>query len=145
MAYRCIMAQSAPEPRLGRYLYLGTITHADAILIGCATAYWLRTRSISATTTVIHRATGALGLLFIVVALLTVPFDYYFSWWTPTTAIAIATSLVILDTVRAGSWVGRLLEFAPCVWIGKRSYGLYLWHLPVFFAVSPSIRTDGVV
>ncbi len=137
MAYRCMLAHSAPEPRLGRYLYLGTITHADAILIGCATAYWLHTRSAPATA-VLRRAGGAVGWVFILVALTTVPLDYYFSWWTPTTAIAIATSLVIVDTARAGSWVGRVLELAPCVWVGKRSYGLYLWHLPVFVAVSPS-------
>lgn len=74
-----------------------------------------------------------------VLAFMTVPLDYYFSWWIPTTAIAIATSLVILDTASIGSWVRRLLEFAPCVWIGRRSYGVYLWHLPIFVALSPSV------
>jgi len=25
----------------------------------------------------------------------------------------------------------RLLELRPAVWIGKLSYGLYLWHFPI--------------
>ncbi len=26
----------------------------------------------------------------------------------------------------------RLLEHPTSVWVGRRSYGLYLWHYPVF-------------
>jgi peptidoglycan/LPS O-acetylase OafA/YrhL len=135
IAYRCVAAQSGAEPRLGRYLYLGTLTHADAILIGCAAVFWQGIRSFSCGG-VTARIGGIVGLLFIVVALMTVPLDYYFSYWTPTTAIAVATALVIVDVLRSGSWIGRLLELPPCVWVGKRSYGLYLWHFPVFVALS---------
>jgi peptidoglycan/LPS O-acetylase OafA/YrhL len=29
----------------------------------------------------------------------------------------------------------RLLRSRPLVWIGRRSYGLYLWHLPIYFII----------
>ena len=29
-------------------------------------------------------------------------------------------------------WLPRWLSVAPLRWIGQRSYGLYLWHFPVF-------------
>src|SRR5262249_656286 len=42
--------------------------------------------------------------------------------------------------------VGRLLSLRPVRWIGVISYGLYLWHWPVYVALSPG-RTglDGPV
>ena len=31
-----------------------------------------------------------------------------------------------------GWLLARTLAWRPLVWIGRRSYGLYLWHLPIF-------------
>ena len=35
--------------------------------------------------------------------------------------------------------LGRVLGLAPLVWIGKRSYSLYLWHWPIFVYTRPEI------
>jgi len=45
---------------------------------------------------------------------------------------AIATVVIILDIVRPGSSLARLLEAQWLVWVGRISYGLYLWHFPMF-------------
>jgi peptidoglycan/LPS O-acetylase OafA/YrhL len=44
--------------------------------------------------------------------------------------IAAATAVLIWSASR--SWLGRVLDIAPLRWVGIRSYGLYLWHWPVF-------------
>lgn len=48
---------------------------------------------------------------------------------------AAATALVIVATVE-GAWVlNRFFESRPLRLLGRVSYGLYLWHQPVYFAV----------
>jgi peptidoglycan/LPS O-acetylase OafA/YrhL len=47
--------------------------------------------------------------------------------------VALLSALLILVVVQAGdSPVTRVLAFAPFVAIGRISYGLYLWHVPIF-------------
>jgi peptidoglycan/LPS O-acetylase OafA/YrhL len=47
--------------------------------------------------------------------------------------VSVLTALVILGLVSPRETVlGRLLSFAPLVWIGQISYGVYLWHFPIF-------------
>ena len=38
-----------------------------------------------------------------------------------------------------GGWLGRALDVPPMRWIGERSYGLYLWHWPVFVYTRPGL------
>ncbi len=51
------------------------------------------------------------------------------------TVFALAGGMLILATIDS-SWIGnRLLEWSPMRAIGRVSYGIYLWHLPVFYVV----------
>lgn len=45
--------------------------------------------------------------------------------------IAIGILMLNLYFGRAFKWAFPILELAPLRWIGKVSYGLYLWHFPV--------------
>jgi peptidoglycan/LPS O-acetylase OafA/YrhL len=48
-------------------------------------------------------------------------------------------AVVLLDVVwEPTSALGRGLALAPLVWVGKISYGLYLWHVPIFLAPLPA-------
>jgi peptidoglycan/LPS O-acetylase OafA/YrhL len=45
--------------------------------------------------------------------------------------LSLATAVLVAAAVHPASVVGPVLGVSPLRWIGERSYGLYLWHLPV--------------
>ncbi len=55
-----------------------------------------------------------------------------FPW--PWAALPVVGTLLVIEGATAwpGHWLRRLLATSPMVWVGKRSYSLYLWHWPVY-------------
>src|SRR5262249_37039748 len=54
------------------------------------------------------------------------------------TLTALLVSVVLASVTGEGPGpVGRLLSLRAVRWIGVISYGLYLWHWPVYLALSP--------
>ena len=45
---------------------------------------------------------------------------------------AVCTIAVIAAATHRRSWLGRLLGIRPLHWVGTRSYGLYLYHWPIY-------------
>lgn len=109
-----------------------TDTRADSLLIGCLLAwawtYGLIRRSVSTAAWV---AVLALG-----VCIWRARPSQSFWYSGGFTMFAALVAIVILATVE-GEWSGtRLLSVRPLVQMGRVSYGLYLWHLPIFWAVA---------
>jgi len=114
-----------------RRIYWATDAHADGLLIGAALAFLFmgERRILSAgrgvSGTAIVAAVGLVGLL------LATPINPYYANGVSALA-ALATAAIILEIVRPGSRMARLLEARWLVWVGRISYGLYLWHFPIF-------------
>jgi peptidoglycan/LPS O-acetylase OafA/YrhL len=62
-----------------------------------------------------------------------VPFEHF---GLPLCAVAATAGIACL-VLRPGFWLTRLFELRFLVWVGRRSYGLYLYHLPILLLVSP--------
>jgi peptidoglycan/LPS O-acetylase OafA/YrhL len=116
------------------FLLLRTDTRADSLLVGALLAQlWVRGWRPSARI-VIPAAWVATALLavFVTVARSTHAFLYLGGF----TLVAVCTATVIL-AASEGQWPGtRLLEIPSLRVVGRVSYGLYLWHMPLFYVVN---------
>jgi peptidoglycan/LPS O-acetylase OafA/YrhL len=142
-AVAIVMAADTTRDRI----YFGTDTRAQALLIGAAAAAllvrdwpslnrgWCLIRSrwgrrvarmlpvlgLAALAAATHYATGASGefrhgLLI---------------------GVAVAAVLVVAPVaLEQRGVIARLLALPPLVWLGTISYGVYLWHWPIFLALN---------
>ena len=122
-------------------LYLGSFSRAGGLMLGAGFAMLWRPVAIMRGPL---RDKGrrldvlaALGLAVIVFFMLTMylqergvynPWLYRGGFFFT----GVATLLLIAATTHQGAATGKLLGHRTLVWVGTRSYGLYLYHWPVF-------------
>jgi peptidoglycan/LPS O-acetylase OafA/YrhL/lysophospholipase L1-like esterase len=134
------------------FLYLGTVSRASGLLLGAALATAWRPWSIRRA----RAGANANGLDFL--GILGLASLAYMCWKFRETVsteagtegyallyrgglilVALATILVIATVTHPRSRLGKYVIGTPLlVWIGKRSYGLYLYHWVVFQAYRKS-------
>jgi peptidoglycan/LPS O-acetylase OafA/YrhL len=115
--------------------YQGTDARAGGLLIGAALAMvWPPTQQaskIDANRRLMVDLSGAAALVIIISLFV---FTNEYSMWLCRGGIlllSLATAVLIAAAVHPASVVGPVLGVLPLRWIGERSYGIYLWHLPV--------------
>lgn len=132
-------------------VYYGTDTHAFGLALGAAlgfatanrapfTATWSRAGRVAL------QAVGVAALLGVLVIASIMRAEDAFAYRGGLVLVAVLTTVTIAASVQPGSWLGRTLDVPPLRWIGERSYGLYLWHWPVFVlvvAALPSWSREG--
>ncbi len=135
------MAYDAMDP--GR-AYYGTDTRGASLLIGAGLAVVLaRHRPRDAgwvPSPAVRRALGVLAAgAVLVLAWAWTHADGGDSWLYRggLAGLAVAVAVVLAHvTLMPRGWPARLLALTPLVLLGRISYGVYLWHWPVFIAVS---------
>ena len=54
-----------------------------------------------------------------------------FSYYGGIALVSVLSAVLIAVLVVPNTWMARFFALPPLVWIGKRSYGMYLWHFPI--------------
>jgi peptidoglycan/LPS O-acetylase OafA/YrhL len=117
-------------------IYFGSDTRADALLAGCFTAIvlcWLLPRHAERVRTFLGVA-GVLGLVT-AVAITSRAVAVESSWLPKWGFLAFAASIAVLVAglvAAPRSPLARLFAFPALVWLGRRSYAIYLFHQLVF-------------
>ena len=131
-------------------VYYGTDTRASGLLIGALLAYIWRPWSVEKSK-LFPKGKDASFLVGIAAIGILVWANMHYTLLMPDAdqlfrggflITSTVTAIVIACVVIPNSYLNSILGLAPFVWIGKRSYGLYLWHWPVFQLTRERVDVD---
>jgi len=123
-------------------VYEGTDTRAFGLLLGAALAMMWPSRRLGNRIPV--KARNQLDIAgvvaFVVIAILIWQTDEYsaFLYRGGLVLLTLATVVVVAVMAHPASRLGVALGWAPLRWVGVRSYGIYLWQLPIIALTTPA-------
>lgn len=137
-----------PEQGDASRLYFGTDTHGFALLFGATLGLAWQPARKSSTPGLIVRGGGlllglaALAVMGTMFAVMGEETPTLYPWGF--LLAALAGVVLVATATHPGLALGRWLDARPLRWIGERSYGIYLWHWPVFMLTRPGIDLRGM-
>ena len=154
MIQRCVLGLAAASVLLMVILYdpaadptrvyYGTDTRAFSLLIGVWLAFAfpekrLRGLGRKGLTPQARRLVGRAGLVAlagIIVCMVLVNTYSPFLYYGGLLLVSVLTALVIMALVNPKNLISRWLSVWPMVWLGKISYGIYIWHFPLLLLMN---------
>jgi peptidoglycan/LPS O-acetylase OafA/YrhL len=128
--------------------YYNTLTHCGGLLAGAATALVLPldriSRAASARFTRVVGGLGLGGLVVIVVLSICLNGDTTAPERGGIAFASLAALPVLLAAACPGTDVARMLTWRPAVFLGERSYGVYLWHWPLIVLLGSPASAPGM-
>ena len=124
-------------------LYLSTVTRAGGLMLGAAFALiWRPVAIMRGPLRTRGRRIDLLGLLGLLglalmmnrLELVNELTNEYDPWLFRGGFLltGVCTVAIIAAATHRRAWIGRLLGIRPLHWVGTRSYGLYLYHWPIY-------------
>ncbi|MFC5502810.1 acyltransferase family protein [Lysinimonas soli] len=133
-------------------VYYGTDTHAFGLALGAvlallAASWPKRALEWPRAVRLVLGFVGPAALLGLLALAALMPGDAEFVFRGGLALVAVLSVVVIASLLVPGGALARVLELGAFRWVGRRSYGLYLWHWPVFLLVTnalPGWAREGV-
>ena len=129
------------------HIYFGTDTHSIGLFLGAALAVSWVPQNLS--TKISRRAQdfvdgiGVIGLLGIVACFLFINENDATLYRIAFPLAGLFGCAIITSLVHPASRFAPLLSTKPILWIGERSYAIYLWHWIIFQVTRPTVDLAG--
>ena len=129
------------------HIYFGTDTHSLGLFLGAALAVsWVPAnlnKNISLRAQDFVDGIGVIGLLGLLCTFFFIDESNPALYRIAFPLAAIFGCAIITSLVHPASRFSPLLSARPIVWIGQRSYGIYLWHWVIFQVTRPNVDLAG--
>ena len=129
------------------HVYFGTDTHSIGLFLGAALAVsWIPqnfTKTVSRNAQNFIDGVGFLGFIGILIAFLFIDETQPTLYKIAFPLAGVCGAAIVMSVVHPVSRFAPVLQNRVLLWIGERSYAIYLWHWVIFQVTRPSVDLAG--